>query len=391
MGRSKAETFIIKGKKYNCYKNGVPYFRKSAMICGKQKDFYGDGEKDAIRQIEEAKNLSRAGLDYDKKTSKVGFVFKYWLFNFKYADKNIKASTFDRYASSFRNHVEPYPISNYVLSKLDSATMQAYVTSLYEEGHLTGANIKCVMKVWKMFCAWAVDEGYVLKNPCRNISLPGERDKVKKVIEVFTQEERDEIVRYMKESDYWFDTLILLAFATGMRQGELLSLKWDDIYDGAIHVQRSTAIVGHVQKDGTIQRYREVWDTKTLNSNRTIPILSDTEEMLRKHKVKQMEYFFVNRLGKPEYVFTSDDGTIIDASNFRKSYQRMLRRAGVPYRKFHAIRHTFATEAIRRGVDVKDLQLLMGHADIETTYIYVQSDDKQKRLAIEKMGSLVSM
>ena len=61
----------------------------------------------------------------------------------------------------------------------------------------------------------------------------------------------------------------------------------------------------------------------------------------------------------------------------------------MPYRKFHAIRHTFATEAIHRGMDMKDLQMLMGHADVQTTYIYVQSDNDAKRSAIDKMGELI--
>jgi site-specific recombinase XerD len=67
----------------------------------------------------------------------------------------------------------------------------------------------------------------------------------------------------------------------------------------------------------------------------------------------------------------------------------MLLNAGVTPRKFHAMRHTFATQALQRGVDVKDLQLIMGHANIQTTYGYIAVDMEAKRRAIERMGVMI--
>lgn len=383
--------FYEKGKKYNYRSaNGISYFRVTATINGKRKTFYGDGEKDARMKMEEAKALASQGIDLSSQTAKVGTVFRYWLYNVKRVD-NIKASTFARYEMSFRVHIEPDPISGIVIGKLNSAVLQSYVTSLYEDKHLSGGNIKAIVKVWKMFCSWAQDEGYFLKSPCRNLSVPGQRDNGMKNFEVFTADERKRMLEYMTESHYQYDTLVLLAFATGMRLGELLSLRWDDIYDGMIHVSRSTAIVDHIDKDGNRERYREIWDTKTKNSVRNIPILPEIEEMLRRHHLAQRKYFLCKGIAQSEYVFTTMTGELIDATNFHTSFERMLKRAGVPNRKFHAIRHTFATEAIRHGVDVKDLQLLMGHSDLETTYVYVQSDDDSRKKAILQMGNLVEM
>jgi len=382
--------FYEHGKKYNFRnQNGTPYYRKNVTINGKRHVIYGDGEKDALRKIEEAKNLSNAGLDYDKKSAKVGFTFKYWLFNVKRVDKDIKASSFARYEMSFRLHIEPYDIANMNLSNLSSANLQEYITKMYEEENVSGATIAATFKIWKMFTRWAVDEGYLIKDPCRNISLPGKREKVNRKIEVFSEEERATILAYIDKSHYRYDTIIKLAFATGMRQGELLGLKWSDIGEDSISISRSTAMVTHVDKNGERERYREVWDTKTLNSERVIPILPSTAKMLKEHHKAQLEYFLKNRIPKSDYVFTTDTGNLIDASSFRTSYERMLKRAGVPYRKFHTIRHTFATEAIRRGVDVKDLQMLMGHSDIETTFVYVHSDMDSKRKSIEMMGEIL--
>lgn len=379
--------FYEHGKKYNCRIKETPYFRKTATIGGKRRWFYGDGEKDANNKIEEAKQLAAKGLNLDERTAKVDAVFTHWLFNVKRIE--VKASSFTRYECTYRTHIAPYPIVNMVLSKLDSGTLQAHINYLWEQEGLTASTIAETAKVWKMFLTWAHDEGYLVKNPSKKISLPKKRATRAKAIEVFTQEERTTMLNYMNETNYYYAEVIKLAFATGMRQGELLGLRWSDIYDHAVHVERSTAIVTHINADGERNRRREVWDTKTTNSVRVIPITPETEAMLNRHKLEQKKYMFAHRLPQSEYVFTSTTGALIDARTFIRSYERMLKRAGVPYRKFHAIRHTFATEAIRRGVDAKDLQMLLGHSDIETTYIYVQSDDTSKREAIQRIGAMM--
>ena len=384
-----ADVFYEKGKKYNCYSHGKPYFRKTATVDGKRRWFYGDGEKDCLKKIEEAKDLSKQGFDYDKRTTKIADAMRYWLFNIKRVDTKVKATTFTRYEGDFRNHIEPYPIAKRLLSTLDSVSLQSYVNHMYEEDHVSGATIKGTIKVWKMFCYWALDEGYITKNPCKNVVLPGLRKTRDNLIESFTNEQRETILKYMEDSKYEYDTVIKLAFATGMRQGELLALRWDDVEPDTIHVLRSTAVVTHTNKDGSKERYREVWDTKTANSVRDVPILPTTYEMLLEHREKQKA--FMEKAGLPDtpWVFTNLAGKMVDSDNLLKSYKRMLERAGVPYLRFHCIRHTFATEAIRRGVDVKDLQLLMGHSTRDMTYRYVQSDKNSRQSAIERMGEMI--
>lgn len=380
--------FYEKSKKYNCRKNGRPYYRISATIDGKRRQVYGDGEKDALRKLEKLKELSKQGFDLDKKNAKVDTVFSYWLYNVKRV--GVKASSFSRYESAYRIHIAPYSISKMTLCKLNSIALQEHINSLYEKENLTVSQIKETFKVWKMFLIWSYDEGYLTKNPASKIILPKKvASDNKPAIEVFSSDEREMIAKYMEESNYQYRELIKLAFATGMRQGELLALRWNDIYDGAIHVSQSTAMVVHIDKNGNRTTSREVWNPKTANAIRTIPLNKSTQDMLSDLHLKQKKYLFAHGYKQSEYVFTSNTGALIEARTLIRSYQRMLERAGVPYRKFHTIRHTFATEAIRHGVDVKDLQLLMGHSDISMTYVYVQSDDESKKQAIEKIGVLM--
>lgn len=383
------KSFYEKGRKYNYIMKGVPYYRKSVTINGKRFYFYGDGEKDCLNKIEEAKALASKGMDFDKHDAQLGTTLEYWLYNVKRVDKDIKASTFARYDSAYRNHIKVYTdICRMPMAKISSAKMQSLVTSMFEDEEKTGATIEATVKVWKMFFSWAVDEGYLVKDPTRNLSLPGDRQE-EKPIEIFTEEERQTIINYMDETCYEYDTIIKLGFATGMRMGELLALRWDNVSDKDIEVRSSTAIVTHVDAKGNRTRKRENWDPKTKNAYRYIPLLGSTSDMLKEHRQKQKDFFEKNSIADAGFVFTSLAGTQVDASNLRESYAAMLRRAGVPYRKFHTLRHTFATEAIRRGVNVKDLQMLMGHSDISMTYRYVQSDMASKRNAIERMGAII--
>ena len=383
-----AQTFYLKGKKYNCVKNGTPYFRKSAVIGGKQRSFYGDGEKDALKKIEEAKKLEDKGFDFDKKNAKAGEVFRFWLYDIKRIDKNLKPKTFASYDGLYRNHFEGYPIADLKMPSFTSAAMQRHINNMYETEGKSGKTIQVAVRLFKQFCNWAIEEGYLVKNPCSNLILPGEHAK-KAEVETFSKEERTAILSYMRETDYWYDTLIKLAFATGMRQGELLGLQWDDVGDEEIHVRHTLSYYQRVGEDGDKSYSLELGTPKSINGDRRIPLLPSAKEMLRQHHLAQRKYMLAHGLPQTKFVFTTSKGTPVVAATLDHSYKSMLRQAGVPYKKFHAIRHTFATEAIQRGVPVKDLQMLMGHADISTTYIYVHSTMETKRSAIELIGEMM--
>lgn len=385
------EIFYEKGKKYNCRVKGIPYFRTSVTIDGKRRQIYGDGEKDARRKVKELTALAESGINLDAKNQKVEDIFEHWLFDVKRVDRNLKASSFSRYASSYNNHIKPYHIAKIQMIALSSQLLQAYINTLFEDHGASNATIGNVLKVWRMFIDWSINQGYLSKDPCRGLTVPGKYDKKKKVPEFFTDDELTKILTWMKNADYYYATLVKLAIATGMRQGELLALLWENVSETSIEVLQSTGMVTHTDKHGKTSCYREVWETKTVNSSRVIPILPETYEMLMEHKQRQRDYFktVLNQDEEPSYVFTNKQGGLVKAGTFLESYRRMLEHSGVPKRKFHATRHTFGTKAIRSGVNVKDLQMLMGHADIMTTYIYVHSDEESKANAISLMGKII--
>lgn len=90
-----------------------------------------------------------------------------------------------------------------------------------------------------------------------------------------------------------------------------------------------------------------------------------------------------------DLVFTTPIGTPINTSNLRKSYSRLLKKADINNIKFHALRHTYATRLLEEGVQIKTVQSLLGHSDINTTMnIYTHVTNEIKNNAVEKLNQI---
>ena len=170
---------------------------------------------------------------------------------------------------------------------------------------------------------------------------------------------------------------ILLTVYTGIRLGELCGLKWQDVNagKGMLHVQRTVERVA--QEGGTT--CLAVLTPKTESSNRWIPI---PQEMMRVLKPDQ-------RL--PETYLLTGGEIIPDPRTMQNRYKALLKRVGVPYRNFHALRHTYATRCIEQGIDAKSVSELLGHSDVRTTLrLYVHASMDYKSKAVEAIGFLNS-
>ena len=159
------------------------------------------------------------------------------------------------------------------------------------------------------------------------------------------------------------EALYILAVQTGLRQGELLALKWEDVdlNEEVIRIRRTL-----VRSGGRIA----LGEPKTKGSRRTIYLTGAAMEALKIHLEQQLED--IERLGDLYHdlglVFTSGVGTLINPSNLRRrSFAPLLKRAGLPQIRFHDLRHTCATLLLSRNVHPKYVQELLGHATVAIT------------------------
>jgi integrase len=159
------------------------------------------------------------------------------------------------------------------------------------------------------------------------------------------------------------EALYVLAVTTGMRQGELLALRWHDV-----DLENATASVRRTltKSGGRLL----VGEPKTKKSRRTIHLTEAVVRVLNEHLAHQMDH--MQRLGDRYQdgglVFASEVGTPINPTNLRRrSFASLLKRAKLPQVRFHDLRHTCATLLLSRNVHPKYVQELLGHANIAIT------------------------
>ena len=140
--------------------------------------------------------------------------------------------------------------------------------------------------------------------------------------------------------------LIRTALGTGARLGELLGLSWKDIdfENNIIHIRNGVVRENIFSADGKkVDTYQIVLGPlKTHKSKRDIPINDNTASLLRKYKLQQRS-FLINKNLVPTLVFPNDHNELWEPRDARAQYGRVLRDIGLPYIKFHALRHTFVS------------------------------------------------
>jgi integrase len=183
----------------------------------------------------------------------------------------------------------------------------------------------------------------------------------------------DEIPRLLPASSPHLQNIVVCAMNTGMRRGEILSLRWDQIRDGQIYLT----------------------DTKT-DTPRQIPI-NDTLNELFKNIRKQQRVGTKNvftyslkgkrRIGQQFPYVINPEGSMIN--NLRSSFHAALRRSGIQDFKFHDLRHTFASHMIKRGASLKEIQELLGHKTMTMTLRYAHLSQEHKKKAVNLLNDLV--
>ncbi|AGK95173.1 tyrosine-type recombinase/integrase [Clostridium pasteurianum] len=381
--------------KTNVIKNGQQYYRvylelgRDSEGNRKRKEFYGRSKKDAEAKLEKYKNGLHLGLSTDYDTLTIGKTCKLWLF--EKVKNSVKPSTFERYEAVYRLYIKPSPLYSVKLKDLKSLIIQQYYNSLIKNGKTPNV-VYNLNKLLKMFLNYCVAEGFIVKNYCspKSISIPMENKNSDDSIKVFTVEEQNKFIEAV--GGHRLKALFLLDLGTGLRIGELIALTWNDIDLVNYTLSVNKAIKGTSIFEGDNKKYHLIEQTpKTKSSYRTIPFPRSLVPILEQYKEKKEseKEKFGNDYIKNEYVFCTPIGSVIDPNNLRGMYRRILKKAKIDYKKFHSLRHTYATRLFEAGVPLKTVQTLLGHNDISITaniYTHVMPEEKVK--AIDKINSI---
>ena len=387
--------------KTNTEVNGYKYYR-TVLTIGKdakgnpiKKQFYGSTKGEAeIKKKQYLKDLE-AGLNPDLSNQSLNQAMHNWLWNIEKHSGN-KSSSFERYESIFRNYVEGTDLGILPVSDIKKLSLQNYYNALNKKGK-SNSQIKNLHKLLNKFFGYAETEGYIIKNPCKGLKIQknDEEDLIDdedEVIETFTKEEIKKIVSILSKNNK-IRYITMFALFTGIRQGELLALKKEDVQNDIVKINKTVKTVKVFDdKDNTKSHYEiKVTKPKTKTSNREVPIpdilkseLKRLEILIAKEKLKLGEAYTENEL-----LFPSETGTYIDAKNLRRSWERILNNAGVPKKKFHALRHTYATRLFENGTSILTVSRLLGHSSIKTTEIYTHVLEDIKKEEVQCLNDML--
>lgn len=373
----------------NKYKNGW----RATITIGRgsdgkpiRKQFYAKTKTEALKKVDDFKLKNSLGLSTSNDKVTVQQWIKTWLNEYKIND--CRPSTMERYIGIYNNYIENSDLGIIKLSELKPSNIQAYYNRLMKKQYKTPDTIKIINKVLSGGFGQAQKEQLILHNPCISITLP--KVTAKKEILTFTVEEQKQFLKSLEDSRD--RGVFSLALGSGLRLGELLALKWSDVdmKNGQLKVSRTVKRVKVFDENGEGRSKIMEQPPKTKYSARTVPLPEATiselkrhRNMINKEKLKAGEIYEDNDL-----VFPNEIGRVIDARNLTKRYSTALKNANVPYRKFHALRHTYATRLFENGVSLKVVQVLLGHSSMEiTANIYTHVLPEQKTKAVEVLNS----
>jgi integrase len=351
----------------------------------KRKTFYGKTKTEAKQKRDEYLEEKNMGIDLE--TAKT-ITFGEWLMQFLelYKKSKLRTSTYESYMMNTENHIIP-ELGNICLSNLNTSHIQGFYNKL--DNKLSPATIQKIHNIIKQALDKAVGTHLISWNPDTATERPTVKNNYGNAM---TEEVMNKFLAEIdKLPDRWRAAFYVLL-GTGLREGELLSLDWDDIdlEAGTINITKTLSM--------TKTNGLEVNPPKTESSIAKVPIPQVVVEALKKHKASQLVWAlkqgdqFKNKTkdGHPIHAFASNRGTYTFPRNFRRKYDEIIDAAKIDPIKLHSLRHTFATRLLEEGEDIRIVQELLRHSNIKTTAsIYAHVTPKVKKRAANKMNNLL--
>ncbi len=274
----------------------------------------------------------------------------------------------------FNNHLLPV-LGEYQLQELTKPLLEEKYAEIfqkktgknYKEKTYSHSTVNSLSASFKKCLQCAVDDGLLAKNPHNGVQLHKLRPPKK--INAYSLADHRKIVEYCRNNG-WLYWIYYLLISTGMRFGESVALTWEDVNfkEKTIHINKTS-----VELHGSpyIQEH-----TKTESGMRTISISDNVVNFLKEVK-KSLD----SDLNYRNLVIPNTRYNIITSANTRRRWQRVCAMLEIPYQGVHALRHTWATRALEKGIDIKTVSDMLGHKNVITTmniYQDVLQDHKQK-------------
>lgn len=245
--------------------------------------------------------------------------------------------------------------------------------NLRNGGPLSAKSIKNMRVVLDVALKQATAEGLIDSNP---VPLTAIKHVRAKRVEALTDSEQKSLEEHLFKSNSPYSRAEIFGMFTGARRGEICALCWKN-YDqnsGTIYIERTVKRlkINGAEPNNKNKTELVFCSVKSDSSERSLAIPPFLEEVINKQNA-----FFAEKFGRypseDDYIFFSSTGGVMDPDNLTHYHNSVMNNLGLKHKKFHALRHTFATRGIENGIDVSTMSGLLGHADTTTTtHFYIR-------------------
>jgi integrase len=343
----------------------------------RRKALYGKTRREVQQKLVPAQRARQQGLPQTSERQTVAMFLKEWLGTVRL---ELRATTFRRYEENVRIHAIP------ALGALSLAQLSPqHLRTLYADRIAAGlapASVGHLHAVLHKALRQAERDGIIPRNVAALVTPPRSPHKTMQTLS-------PEQVRTLLDATLGdrLEALYVLATTSGMRQGELLALRWRDLDLDA----RTISVQATLQ--WTPDGYA-LAEPKTARSRRQIVLAEVAIAALRRHRIRQLEErMAVGATWRDlDLVFTNEIGGPMDAPNLlRRRFYPLLKRAGLPRIRFHDLRHTAATLMLGLGEHPKVVSEMLGHSQIAVTLdLYSHVTPTMQRGAVRALDGLLA-
>jgi integrase len=365
---------------------GSIYQRRDGRWCGqinlgweagrrKRKFFYADSAAEVQEQMLNARSDHSRGLPVATKRQSVATFLDYWLTTVR---PRVRPRSYESFETIVRRHLKP-EIGNIPLAKLAPAQIQTMLNRKTQNG-LGPQTVTTIRTVLCNALNHALKGNLVARNVAALTSPPRVPH-----YEIRPLDAPQARALLDAASGTRLEALYVLALNLGLRRGELLGLRWQDI-------DLDNARLRVMQAVQRVEGRLQAAETKTERSRRTLSLPLSVVTSLRRHRTRQLQ----ERLGAGArwwdsgLVFTSGIGTPLDPRSLQLDFRALLKVAQLPRVRFHDLRHSAASLLIAQGVPLRTIMELLGHSSIAmTANVYGHLAPELMREVADKMEAIL--
>lgn len=362
-----------------------PKWKSMGLLVGEKKTVIEKRRRELLSELEVEEQRLRDGYDNPENYPLMEFLTDWLETVHKY---KIQQSTLQGYRNKIDGKIKTYFGEKVTLDECRSKLINGFYDSLRAEG-VTEQTILHYHNLLHAAFEYAVRQEIFEYNPMNRV----ERPQKKNFVGSFYSVDELQTLLALTEDEVIYIPIVLAAYY-GLRRSEALGLSWENV-DFERKEIRICQKVTEIKEKG---KYRLVIsdEMKTDSSRRTLPLIPDVEEILLKHKAKQEKYQKQFRRGYSQkyldMVCVDQMGNLLKPNYVTTRFPKILEKYGLRPIRFHDLRHTCASLLLGKNINMKVIQVWLGHSNMSTTAdIYSHLDVNAKNEAGRAMEALLGI